>query len=640
MKFFNNVKLFVKLVIGFFIVSIASIATFTAVMSPKIDYGNAPTVLVALASIIIINGIIAYIICRSITDPLGRLTSIVNDIADGNIDMKFKLKRKDEIGILENSLEKLICTFTTLVGEQLKVNKLADEGKLNARCNTEKVNGIYKEILEGTNNMLDNIVLPITEAKGVLGRMAVNDYTVSMRNAYGGQLNELAEAINTVQERIFNVVDIFNRISKGDISRLEEFKKLGKRSDNDELMPACVRMMDTIKELIEEVEALADSTINGILNVRGNENKFEGGYQEVINGMNRTMNAVVKPINEAVDIMQKMAKGDLTANMSEGYKGEYALLSEAINNTIKSFNEVLNNINGAAEQVAAGAKQISDSAQELSQSSTEQASSVEELTASLEQISAQTQQNADNANQANEMGIVAKETALSGNKHMENMLRAMEEINESSNNISKIIKVIDEIAFQTNILALNVAVEAARAGQHGKGFAVVAEEVRNLAARSANAAKETTVLIESSMLKVDDGTKIANDTALALDKIVESVAKVDSLVEEIAIASNEQASAISQINQGIIQVSQVVQTNSATSEESASASEELASQAQLLRNLVNRFELNKMMLKEGVLEELSPEILKMLENMKNEKSKAESSSKIKIDLSDTEFGKY
>jgi methyl-accepting chemotaxis protein len=176
---------------------------------------------------------------------------------------------------------------------------------------------------------------------------------------------------------------------------------------------------------------------------------------------------------------------------------------------------------------------------------------------------------------------------------MKEMKRAVDEINSASTSIYKIIKVIDEIAFQTNILALNAAVEAARAGQHGKGFAVVAEEVRNLAARSAKAAKETTDMIEGSIKKAETGTVIANETSEALNKIVENTVKVADFISQIAVASNEQAEGIGQINAAVMQVSTVVQTNSATSEESASASEELASQAEMLKDQVSQFNLKR-----------------------------------------------
>jgi methyl-accepting chemotaxis protein len=297
----------------------------------------------------------------------------------------------------------------------------------------------------------------------------------------------------------------------------------------------------------------------------------------------------VRPVNEAQQVLKELTQGNLQVAMAGDYKGDYAILKEALNTAIDSFNNVLGDINKAAAQVATGSSQVSQGSQALSQGATEQAATMEEITASVTQIAAQTKTNAVNANQANELALLAKENAVKGNERMQEMVRAMGAINESSANISKIIKVIDEIAFQTNILALNAAVEAARAGQYGKGFAVVAEEVRNLAARSANAAKETTVMIEGSINKVENGTKIANETAEALNHIVGGVTQTVSLVGEIAIASNDQATGIAQINQGIAQVSQVTQSNTATAEESAAASEELTTQAHLLEDMVGRF---------------------------------------------------
>ena len=292
------------------------------------------------------------------------------------------------------------------------------------------------------------------------------------------------------------------------------------------------------------------------------------------------------------DSANRIAEGDLATEVVTSTGDELGDVAASFEIMRQRVHEVLREINQGADQVAAGAHNVSDASVALSQGASQQAASVEELSASIAEIASQTASNAQNAEKANELTVGTKEKAQLGNEEMQKMLTAMEEINASSANISKIIKVIDEIAFQTNILALNAAVEAARAGQHGKGFAVVAEEVRNLAARSAKAAKETTDMIEGSMEKVETGREIAHTTADALSTIVGEVSSVADIVANIAKASNEQKLALEQINQGVQQVSQVVQANSSTSEEAATASQNLNQQANIMRASVGKFRLN------------------------------------------------
>jgi methyl-accepting chemotaxis protein len=342
-----------------------------------------------------------------------------------------------------------------------------------------------------------------------------------------------------------------------------------------------------------------------------------------------------------------IAKGDLTREVE--IASDKDGLGKALQQMTKSLREIIGNVKTSGEQIAAGASQVSDSSQSLSQGATESAASLEEITASMNQMASQTKVNAENAGQANQLSDEAKTAAESGNHQMQDMVVAMEEINESSQSISKIIKVIDEIAFQTNLLALNAAVEAARAGKHGKGFAVVAEEVRNLAARSAKAAKETADLIEGSVQKTQNGAEIASKTAESLGEIVSGVTKVSDLVAEIAAASNEQAEGISQVNDGLGQIDSVTQQNTANAEESAAAAEELSSQAAQLKQMLTRFKLqeNYGAVKQMMTGGQSQESLEWPEEHAHAAPAAPANRKKAspvphevIALDDTEFGRY
>jgi methyl-accepting chemotaxis protein len=348
-----------------------------------------------------------------------------------------------------------------------------------------------------------------------------------------------------------------------------------------------------ISGLLTETNRLAESAVSGKLDARGDVGKINFEFRAIVEGMNKVLDAVINPIKEAAECLKEMAKGNLDVAVTGDYKGDHAIIKNALNTTLDAMNELLAQVAVAVDQVTAGAQQVSDASQALAQGATESAASVEEISASMQEITAQTKQNAENAAQANQLGDQAKASAEKGSEQMAEMVRAMKEINECAGNISRIIKAIDEIAFQTNLLALNAAVEAARAGKHGKGFAVVAEEVRNLAERSAKAAKETAEMIEDSIRKTEAGTKIVEETSKALEEIVLSATKVTDLIGEIASASKEQAQAIAQINQGLSQVDQVIQQNTANSQESAATSQELSAQAVQLKQMLGKFRLRR-----------------------------------------------
>ncbi len=341
-----------------------------------------------------------------------------------------------------------------------------------------------------------------------------------------------------------------------------------------------------IAEIEDAVKAMAKGDMHSEVTY---QSKDELGV--LAENLRFVLKTLAEYISHICSRMDSLASGDLTVSMDMDYLGEFESIKHSGNKIITSLNDTLGQIENSSSLVANGSEQVSSGAQALSQGTTEQASSVEELAATLSELSDQVNKTAQNSRDVNNLITETAGEVDNSNHMMESMMTAMTKINSCSSEIEKIIKTIEDIAFQTNILALNAAVEAARAGEAGKGFAVVADEVRSLASKSAEAAKETTALISNSLAAVTEGNTSASETQKSLLKVVSSSQSIASNMQLITEASDRQAEGIQQITIGIDQISSVIQTNSATAEESAAASEELSSQANLLRTLVNRFQL-------------------------------------------------
>lgn len=350
-----------------------------------------------------------------------------------------------------------------------------------------------------------------------------------------------------------------------------------------------VRISRSISKPVIEMAEAAKKMAQGDLSVQIHADDSKNEIAQLGAAFAESNASIRAYIDDIKEMLGNMAQGDLNIVSKLDYKGDFVELENSVYGIVLSFNKALTQINQASEQVSSGSEQVSGGAQALAQGATEQASSIEQLSETINEISANVKDNAANAADASiKVNKVSSELKAS-NHDMLKMISAMSNISDSSNKISKIIKTIEDIAFQTNILALNAAVEAARAGEAGKGFAVVADEVRNLASKSADAAKDTAVLIQNSIKEVENGTRIANITASAVLQVVDHAEAVAAAVDNISKTSSQQATSIDQVTLGVEQISAVVQTNSATAEESAAASKELSGQAQVMKELVGKF---------------------------------------------------
>lgn len=346
------------------------------------------------------------------------------------------------------------------------------------------------------------------------------------------------------------------------------------------------------KDAQRQIEALIASAGKGQLDGRLNASNYEGFMRSLGQGINQMLDTIVTPLKQTIGVLEKISRGDLTSKLEGEYGGDLAALRDALNGTVITLERMVGGILEGSDGIATASQELTTGTDDLNGRTQEQSSAIEETAASLEELTSTVNQNAENARSAAQLAAAARGQAERGGGVVSQAVESMQAINASSKKISDIIGVIDEIAFQTNLLALNAAVEAARAGEQGRGFAVVAGEVRNLAQRSASAAKEIKTLISDSVEKVGQGSKLVNDSGAVLAEIVASAKKVNDVVGEIAAASKEQSAGIAQVNLAMNKMDSITQQNAALVEESAAATRSMAEQAQRLRDEVAFFRIN------------------------------------------------
>ncbi|MCL2398160.1 MAG: methyl-accepting chemotaxis protein [Defluviitaleaceae bacterium] len=550
--------------------------------------------LIAVVAIFVLI-IITFINGKMIVKPIKDTTEALELLSRGHLAINTELyQSKDEIGQLARSTARTSRTLLNVLDDLTEFVKRRADGDTRSRFDATKYQGSFATLVE--------------------------------------QLNDMFETEAHVDKVVLTAIDSF---TNGNFEHTMETLS-GDRSMYNVTLE---KMQNNLKDISGQCGMLLEHALNGVLDKRANISHLHGGWKHILSQMNLLMDAINTPLAEATAALDNMANGNFAVHMSGQYKGVFENIKIALNSTedalasyikeiarvltnmsndnfdlvvsdhfrgdfeeiesslnilLSKFNHIISSISGSAGEVLAGARQVSESSSILAEGASSQTAAVEELTSSMDILTDRIKENFETSREVSELSANSKATVNLGNTHMQSMLGAMQSISDASNNISQILKTIDGIAFQTNLLALNAAIEAARAGEQGKGFSVVAEEVRVLSNRSETAAKESSALVEDTLLKIEQGQEAAQEAARTFEVILGDVEKVAQLIVNIETQSQEQSETLNHINSGVKMISDVVMSNSSISEESAASSEVLSSSAEAMDNMVKIFKLKKL----------------------------------------------
>ncbi|MGR9012126.1 MAG: methyl-accepting chemotaxis protein [Gammaproteobacteria bacterium] len=466
-------------------------------------------------------------------EAINQQASVAQSIAGGDLSVKVKVRSENDV--IAKSLELIRNNLRAVMADTDSLIKAAAEGRLDTRADASIHSGDFRKLVQGINDAITNIAEPLKVTSGYIDQIAQGVIPAAITTDYKGEYLVIRDNLNDL-----------------------------------------VKLMG---DLLAQTDIIIQGAANGELDKRANADMFQGGWNQLVVGINKTLDGIILPVNEAVGVLVDMEKGDLTRTVNGIYKGQLKDFKDTVNNTIAKLSQVITDVNGAASSIASASEEVSATAQSMSQATSEQAASVQETSASVEEMSASINQNTENAKVTDGMAAQASSEAVRGGAAVKETVSAMK-------SIAGKIGIIDDIAYQTNLLALNAAIEAARAGEHGRGFAVVAAEVRKLAERSQIAAQEIGELAGSSV-------EMAESAGELLDTIVPSIKKTSDLVQEIAAASEEQSSGVGQINSAMDQLNKITQQNASSSEELAATSEEMSGQASQLQELISFFNVGK-----------------------------------------------
>lgn len=498
-------------------------------------------------AVVVMSSFLAWLITRSLTQPLALATRAAENIAVGKLDNSIHSDAQDETGRLLKSMDSMQRQLQSVLTAQAEMARHHDEGQISYRMDATMFPGDYGRMVHDSNALAASHIAVMMRLAQIMGRYAIGDLSEDMEHL-PGEKAVLTQTMNTVKENL----TAMNR----------------------------------------EIGRLASAAAAGDFSTRGDAQSFQHDFRAMVESLNQLMATADGNLDALSKLLRSIAAGDLSARMHGEFQGVFSTMRDDANTTAGQLAEIVGRIQSAAVSINSAASEIATGNDDLSRRTEQQAASLEETAASMEELTSTVKQNAEHARQANQLAVGAASVASQGGEVVGQVVKTMSGIENSSKKIADIITVIDGIAFQTNILALNAAVEAARAGEQGRGFAVVATEVRTLAQRSANAAKEIKGLIDDSVARVADGSALVDQAGKTMQEIVASVQRVTDIMGEISAASQEQYAGIEQVNQTVTQMDETTQQNAALVEEATAAARSMEEQANQLSAAVAVFKID------------------------------------------------
>ncbi len=581
------------------------------------------TVIINIAAVVLIFSIIlvlSVVIIKGISNPINQAKEAAENIARGNLDVNLETYKKDEIGQLIFAMKAMSDNIASLSNESDSLILSIQNGNLDMRGDSEKYEGRWKDMVVGINNLIDAFVAPINMTAEYIDRISKGDIPPKITDEYKGDFNEIKSNLNHCIDALNGLeetANILDKVAAGDSEARVDVELVGIYQN---IVENTNKVGGAINFIVNDLKQLTEAAVAGMLDTRADAMKHEGDYRAIVDGFNNTLDNIIEPLNIAAGVLSELASGDLTSRMSGEYSGKFDTYKNNINTLGDSLTDVISQVIISAESVATSSNQITALSGTLASSSEEQSVQSEEVASAVEEMARTISENAQNATAtsevadknrsvANQGGEVVKQTVNKMRdiaEFVSNSAVSIEKLGERSTEIGEIVSVIDEIADQTNLLALNAAIEAARAGEQGRGFAVVADEVRKLAERTTDATKQIATMIKGvqketqdavAIMKkgndeVNEGIALADKAGEALEEVVTSSNEVKDMINSIAAASEEQSSTSELMAKNVEAISQVANESARQITEISTASEKMGELTHRLLSLVDSFKIS------------------------------------------------